>query len=299
MVAREGGYYTLRGERAFAITRCTAYRYRPAQADMLHMDLWWRGVNVACDPGSYLYYAAPPWDNSFVGTDVHNTITLDGQDQMARGPRFMWFDWTKAETLVFERSTAGNLERFEGQHSGYERLSEPATHRRAIVRAGDNIWLVVDDLLGSGSHDVACQWLLAAGEHVIDEHMRRLQLNLGAGDMQLYWKTAGIKDQRADLSCGDESKAPRGWRSRYYGTREPALSFQVAGRAEMPCRIVSAFVLGDHEARVSLDDEKATVRSSDSTELSVILSSLASSNRLSIKEAKLTQGERVEMLNAT
>ncbi len=55
--AREGGYYTLRGERAFAITRCTAYRYRPAQADMLHMDLWWRGVNVACDPGSYLYYA--------------------------------------------------------------------------------------------------------------------------------------------------------------------------------------------------------------------------------------------------
>ena len=294
--AREGGYYTLRGERAFAITRCTAYRYRPAQADMLHMDLWWRGVNVACDPGSYLYYASPPWDNSFVGTDVHNTITLDGQDQMARGPRFMWFDWTKAEALVFERSTAGKLERFEGQHSGYERLSEPATHRRAIVRAGDNIWLVVDDILGSGSHDVACQWLLAVGEHAIDEHMQRLQLSLGAGDLQLYWKTAGIKEPRVDLSCGDESKAPRGWRSRYYGMREPALSFQVAGRAEMPCRIISAFVLGDHEARVSIDDEKATVRSSDNTELSVNFFSLASPNNLSIKEVKLTHGERIETL---
>ena len=297
--AREGGYYTLRGKRAFAITRCTAYRYRPAQADMLHMDLWWRGVNVACDPGSYLYYALPPWDNSFVGTDVHNTITVDGQDQMSRGPRFMWFDWTKAEALVFERSTTGNLERFEGQHSGYRRLSEPATHRRAIVRAGDDIWLVVDDLLGSGSHEVACQWLLAMGEHIVDEAQRRLRLNLGACDMQLYWKTVGLKEQGVDLSGGDESKAPRGWRSRYYGVREPALSFQLAGRAEMPCRIVSAFVLGDQQASVSLDDEKATVRSRDNTELSVILSSLASSSRLSIKEVKLTQGERVEMLNAT
>ncbi len=297
--AREGGYYTLRGERAFAITRCTAYRYRPAQADMLHVDLWWRGVNVACDPGSYLYYASPPWDNNLVGTNVHNTITVDGQDQMSRGPRFMWFDWTKAEALVFERSRAGQLERFEGQHSGYERLSEPATHRRAILRAGDNIWLVVDDLLGSGSHDVACQWLLAKGRHVIDEAMGRLRLSLGACDLHLYWKTAGIKEQRVDVSCGDESRAPRGWRSRYYGAREPALSFQVAGRGEMPCRIVSAFVLGDREARVSLDDEKATVRSSDDTELSVILSPLASSNRLSIKEVRLTQGERVETLNAT
>ena len=194
---------------------------------------------------------------------------------------------------------AGNLERFEGQHSGYERLSEPATHRRAIVRAGDNIWLVVDDLLGSGSHEIACQWLLAAGEHVIDEQSQRLRLSLDACDLQLYWKTLGIKEQKVDLSCGDESKAPRGWRSRYYGTREPALSFQVAGRGEMPCRIVSTFVLGDQQARVSLDDEKVTVRSSDNTELSVILFSLASSSRLSVKEVKLTQDERVEMLSAT
>lgn len=297
--AREGGYYTLRGERAFAITRCAEYRYRPSQADMLHMDLWWRGVNVACDPGSYLYYAAPPWDNNFVGTDVHNTVTVDGQDQMDRGPRFMWLGWTKAEALVFERSTAGNLERFEGRHGGYERLSEPVSHRRAIVRAGDDIWLVVDDLLGSGSHEVACQWLLATGEHVLDEQSQRLRVSLPACDLRLYWKTVGLSDARVDLSCGDDSKAPRGWRSRYYGAREPALSFCVAGRGEMPCRIVSAFVLGDQQASVSIDDEKATVRGGDNTELSVILSPLASSSRLSIKEAKLTQGERVEMLSAT
>ncbi len=296
LAAREGGYYTLRGERAFAVTRCTDYRYRPAQADMLHMDLWWRGVNVACDPGSYLYYAEPPWDNGLVGTQVHNTVTVDREDQMPRGPRFMWFDWTKSEALCFERSAAGRLEWFEGQHSGYERLSAPALHRRAIVRAGDSIWLVIDDLLGSGSHEVACQWLLATGEHNIDETRQRLRLSLYAGDLQLYWKTVMVSGVRVDVSCGDESEAPRGWRSRYYGTREPALSFKVAGQAEMPCRIVSAFVLGDPQAHVSIDDETATVRHSDNTELSVILSSLASSSRLSVKEVKLTQGERVEML---
>ncbi|HKP84683.1 MAG TPA: alginate lyase family protein, partial [Blastocatellia bacterium] len=298
LAAREGGYYTLRGERAFALTRCVTYRYRPSQADMLHMDLWWRGANVACDPGSYLYYADPPWDNGLNGTVAHNTVTVDGEDQMTRGPRFMWFDWTEAEALAHDRSAQGNLERFEGRHNGYERLSAPVTHRRAILRAGDDVWLVADDLLGEGSHEVMCQWLLAAGEHVFDEQLGRLRLSLPVGDAHVYWNAAKLGDARVDLSCGDESEAPRGWRSRYYGAREPALSFRVAGRGDMPCRIVSVFVLGDPAARVSFDDERVTVSGGDGTELSVFLSPLALPGRLSINGAKLTRGERVEMLGA-
>lgn len=295
--ALEGGYYTLRGKHSFALTRCTTYRHRPAQADMLHLDLWWRGMNVTCDPGSYLYYADPPWDNNLIGTGVHNTVSVSGQDQMVSGPRFMWFDWVQAEALALASSPEGNLEYFEGQHDGYLRLHPPVTHRRAVLRAGDTVWVVVDDLLGTGSHPVACHWLFTPGEYALDEGVQRLRLRFPAGDVHFYWNAFALNDARADISCGDESKAPRGWRSRYYGLREPAISLQVAGRGRMPCRIISVFILGDTAVHISFESEKVVVHGSNGTELSVLLSSLESSDRLSLKEASLVADEQIEMLS--
>lgn len=296
LAAPGGGYYTLRGERAFALTRCVTYPYRPAQADMLHLDLWWRGVNVAGDPGTYLYYADPPWDNGLSGAAVHNTVTVDGEDQMARGPRFMWFDWTEAEALVFERTKDGDLERFEGQHKGYGRLKSPVIHRRAVVRAGDNVWIVVDDLLGEGSHSVEVQWLLRPGKHVLDQTGKRLQLSLPDGELQLYWNAWELDETSADITCGDESKAPRGWRSRYYGVREPALSLRLGGHGQLPCRIVSVLVLGEQTQQVSFDSEKVGVDIDGRQSLSVTLTALRPAERLSVKEASLTQDGRAESL---
>jgi asparagine synthase (glutamine-hydrolysing) len=53
LAASEGGYYTLRGSETWAFVRCCEYRDRPAQADMLPVDLWWRGHNLVADPGTY------------------------------------------------------------------------------------------------------------------------------------------------------------------------------------------------------------------------------------------------------
>jgi hypothetical protein len=49
--------------------RVSQYRSRPAHADQLHLDLWWQGMNLAQDAGTYLYNASPPWDNSLAGTE--------------------------------------------------------------------------------------------------------------------------------------------------------------------------------------------------------------------------------------
>ena len=294
--ATDGGYYTLRGERSFALTRCTTYRYRPAQADMLHVDLWWRGENIACDAGSYLYYAESPWNNNLIGTPVHNTVTVAGQDQMVAGPRFMWFEWAKAKMLNFARSNEGRLEAFQGQHEGYLRLDAPALHRRAVLRAGDDVWIVVDDILGQGTNAVACHWLLAEGEHAIDESANRLRLSLPVGEVSLHWASTNLEDARADITRGDEKKAPRGWRSRYYGVREPALSFQLAGTGRMPCRIATAFILGDQDRRVLFGRDAISIHNGDGSELSVSLSPLDETSSLTIIEARLAEGRRVESL---
>ena len=55
VVARDGGYYTLRGDETFVMTRAATFRHRPGQPDMLHVDVWWRGHNVAIDAGTFSY----------------------------------------------------------------------------------------------------------------------------------------------------------------------------------------------------------------------------------------------------
>ncbi|HEX2994597.1 MAG TPA: heparinase II/III family protein, partial [Anaerolineales bacterium] len=51
----DGGVHILRGANSKAVIRCTDFHARPSHADQLHVDLWWRGVNIACDAGTYLY----------------------------------------------------------------------------------------------------------------------------------------------------------------------------------------------------------------------------------------------------
>jgi len=99
-----------------------------------------------------------------------------------------------------------------------------------------------------------------------------------------------------DISCGNETKAPRGWRSRYYGVREPALSFRIAGYGRMPCRLVSVFLLGADAQHVSFESERVVVHSNDEMILSLMLSPLHSSDRLSLEEARIVTQGQVETL---
>jgi hypothetical protein len=66
------GYLKLATRSGFAMLRAAEYRDRPAQADQLHLDVWWRGENIACDAGTYLYGGDPPWQNGLARTVVHN-----------------------------------------------------------------------------------------------------------------------------------------------------------------------------------------------------------------------------------
>src|SRR5690606_11166936 len=53
--APDGGFYTLRSEDSWLMVRCTDHKSRPHHADQLHVDFWWRGINLCCDAGTYLY----------------------------------------------------------------------------------------------------------------------------------------------------------------------------------------------------------------------------------------------------
>ena len=70
---------------------------RPGQADVLHTEIWRAGRPITLDAGTYLYNAAPPWDNALAQTKFHNTVSVFEQNQMQKAGRFLWLDWPKVQ----------------------------------------------------------------------------------------------------------------------------------------------------------------------------------------------------------
>ncbi len=115
---------------------------RPGHADQLHLDLWWRGRNVAQDAGTYLYNAAPPWDNPLRQADVHNTVTIAGQDQMQSAGRFLYVRRAQAKLVSYRPPTPEQGAALTASHTGYARLG--LAHTRTVEVTPANRWHIED-----------------------------------------------------------------------------------------------------------------------------------------------------------
>ena len=144
-----GGYYTLRSEQSWLMTRCHSYRNRPSQADELHVDFWFQGVNVLRDLGTFQYYDPEQKRNlRFISTAAHNTIEVNHQNQMEKGPRFYW------NSLCQGRLIEANDTKIIAEHYGYQRFG--VTHRREIQLVEPDHWQITDHLIG-GDNDTHWQ----------------------------------------------------------------------------------------------------------------------------------------------
>jgi hypothetical protein len=235
------GIYILHGRRTWGMLRCAHFCSRPGHSDQLHFDLWRHGQNLACDPGTYLYNGSPPWDNGLMGAEVHNTLMVDDQEPMRRGGRFLWLDWAQGRVLGRWSSAGGGLEILAAEHDGYRRME--VTCRRTVVRAGDDHWLVVDDVTGDGIHVARTGWLLPDVDWQLEARVLRLVLPEAAASIQFDENSgkAGLF-RGGELVAGGKigSGSPLwGWRSPGYAVKEPALRFIAEARGELPLRIVS------------------------------------------------------------
>jgi hypothetical protein len=234
LAAGEGGYYTVRGPQTWAFVRCCEYRDRPAQADMLHVDLWWRGHNLVADPGTYSYNSPAPWNNGLARTGVHNAIAIDGLDQMERGPRFTWFGWTTGRVIRHGEAL------FEGEHDGYQRRLG-VRHGRTVELVDDRTWVVTDDVVGEGEHELSAQWLFP-GARVVEREGSRFDLETPAGGCRVEFQTDGHEAGVVEVS--GEPDSTMGWFAPKYQYREPALGLVVSERCKLPVRRVTRIVVG-------------------------------------------------------
>jgi hypothetical protein len=215
----------------FAVFRCGKLRDRFSQIDMLSLDVWWRGENVLVDAGSYLYNGPPEWHAYFHRTESHNTVSLDGRDQMLHHRKFKNVHWTPARLLRFDASDAFALA--EGEHGGYRRYPGRCVHRRAVLWTRGGLGVVVDTVLGAGRHRARLHWL--AGEYPWHHEVGvgACVLETPAGPFRIM-----VLDEEGHPAPGDVAQgqtAPiRGWMSRHYAERVAVPSFAITRDAELP-----------------------------------------------------------------
>jgi hypothetical protein len=128
-------------------------------ADTLSVKLAFSGRNWLVDAGTFCYIGNGNERDAFRGTRAHNTLAIDGVDQAEPDGPFGWkyIPETKTESWI----TGDTFTFFAGSHSGYERLPEPARHRRFVFHRHGVFWLVRDVVEGRGNHLLETSWHLA------------------------------------------------------------------------------------------------------------------------------------------
>jgi hypothetical protein len=264
----ETGYFRLGDKTSWAMIRAGRYTRRPFQADQLHVDLWWKGINLARDAGTYLYNGPPPWNNGFARTAIHNTVTVDNEDQMTRAGRFLWVDWAQASGRLIDSNGTSAPNRFEGEHDGYRRLG--VMHRRSVRCLADYGWVIVDDLEGTGEHTLSLHWLTADFPFEISNSP--FALTLTSRQSSITWSVfssapsaSGIVREgktvwsASEMSFASDQVSLLGWEAASYGELRPAISILCRTESALPVRFVT----------VMLTNERVQVKKTGS-EISVV-----------------------------
>lgn len=240
----------LENQNSWAYFRAVKFKSRPSHADQLHLDLWWRGMNIARDAGTYLYNAASPWDNSLTITQVHNTVSVDGHEQMTRAGRFLYLDRALAGIIADERT--GEFHRLTARMHGYKSLG--ITHDRKVTSGIGDQW-IIEDVLTAKKGDQALRnfrlhWLLPDWEWRLGQMAEKMMLEIkspqGWISIGLTTSLGGGKVTLAragECLIGEGPEYPQtGWFSPIYGRKEPALSIAVEASGIGTVSFTSEFI---------------------------------------------------------
>lgn len=205
------------------------YNSRPAHADQLHADIWYRGFNIAKDAGTFSYNLAPPWKNALAQTAVHNTIAIDGMDQMTPAGKFLWLDWANAYLTEIDETN----KILEAEHDGYRRFG--IIHRRRITLDDSKNIINCEDSLETRhlpiiEHTARLHWLMPDWEWELNSS--RLELKAPFGKVTISISIDSNKKPEIDLVREGKSLLYKrnanpnlGWYSATYMEKEAALSF--------------------------------------------------------------------------
>jgi hypothetical protein len=153
----DGGYAVMRNKTgARVLLRAATARFRPAHADALHLDFWWKGKNLLRDGGTYAYADGGAVAKALASAAGHNILQVDDHDQMPRLGRFLYGSWVRVvgipeiTSIADEQTWAGSYTDVWG-----------AQHKRTVTLRADTL-SVMDQVQGF-ERKAVLRWRLAPG----------------------------------------------------------------------------------------------------------------------------------------
>ncbi len=242
----DGGYFISRSDWTaqahYAVVRNGPFDSH-THADLLNVEISAFGQPLLVDPGTYTYNGPWAWRTYFRSARAHNGLMVDGQGQTCAHRIFRWLFPPTGTTLAWHSSR--HVDYYEGEHDGYRRLPGRPVHRRIVVAVRGQYWMVLDGLLGQGSHDVELP-LHAHPSMTLASQTPHLRL-VGPNDVGVVIATWSLTPLGVQAARGEEDPID-GWYSPGYGRRSPATTVHLTTWGDLPIWI--AWLVVPYRGRV-------------------------------------------------
>ena len=178
------------------------------------------------DPGSYIYTGDLKERQRFRSTAYHSTVEVDEVEQNTTDERVPFVIGDEAHPRVISWESNSETDVIVAEHSGYQRLPQPLTHRRRVhFHKQQRFWLVEDTLSGEGTHDLAFRFHFAPG----------LEINIrSAGMIEVCDKMNGAHLVITATGLPAAPFLESRFSSRDYGAKEQSVSVCWSVRSALP-----------------------------------------------------------------
>ncbi|MEO8620408.1 MAG: alginate lyase family protein, partial [bacterium] len=219
-----------------------------AHSDALSIEITVAGCPMIVDPGTFTYTSSAVDRDAFRHSAAHNTVTVDGRSSSVSAGPFSWGFRADAKASGWWAGTL--VDRFVGSHPGFERLPEPAVHRREVLFVRGQYWVIIDTVLSVGRHEAVAHFHTALGSSVAPESPSSawIETPCASGRRRLFFAVLG---DAVTLDWGSD------WVSAAYGSRQQAPLGRVVGRGAGRRDIVSVLVPASEGQSVSVSEVPA------------------------------------------
>jgi hypothetical protein len=227
----DAGTYVLRHEDLYlSINANSPDKNRPGSHrhnDALSIEVSAGGRAFIVDPGTYVYTADLHWRHLFRSTAFHSTVQLDGAEQNETQADAPFVIGADARVTALSWESTLRQDRIVAEHSGYERLADPVTHRRAVtLKKADRWWLIEDEIIGNGEHEIAARFHFDSG----------LDLNVFNNDGVIAVDRGSARLLVWSLDRHQPAALEAQYTSKHYGAKAPSVSACWTIKAALPCK---------------------------------------------------------------
>jgi uncharacterized heparinase superfamily protein len=246
---RATGYFVLRGsaqgDQMIIDAKPMGPDHIPAHGhcSLFSYELSVAGERLVVDSGVDEYESGR-WRQFWRSTRAHNTLVVDGCEQSEIWASFRVGRRSRVLDATCLQEDSSVL--FVGAHDGFARQTIPVLHRRFIAALTGRVWLVLDEVTGSGQHTIESFVHLhpEAACEVRDTHAEIVLRSIRVR----FYPYASTRHGATKMACVRGQEEPiQGWYAPEFGKREANSVLSFSCDTALPVRVGYVIAPSDYE----------------------------------------------------